>query len=67
MPLQEKLFLHEEITLLALRDKEGTFQIGATYDYAVGGAVLAELLLSGRIVVEESWRTSSVPNRLAIP
>jgi Golgi phosphoprotein 3 len=56
MPLQEKLFLHEEITLLALRDKEGTFQIGATYDYAVGGAVLAELLLSGRIVVEETGR-----------
>ena len=54
MPLQNKLLLHEEITLLALRDEEGTFQIGATYDYAIGGAVLAELLLSGRIVAEET-------------
>ncbi len=53
---QNKLFLHEEITLLALRDKEGTFQIGATYDYAIGGAVLAELLLNGRVVVEETRR-----------
>ena len=56
MRLQNKLLLHEETTLLALRDKEGTFQIGATYDYAIGGAVLAELLLSRRIVVEETGR-----------
>jgi Golgi phosphoprotein 3 len=56
MRLQNKLFLHEEITLLALRDKEGTFQIGATYDYAIGGAVLAELLLNERVVVEETRR-----------
>jgi Golgi phosphoprotein 3 len=56
MRLQNKLFLHEEITLLTLRDKEGTFQIGATYDYAIGGAVLAELLLNERVVVEETRR-----------
>lgn len=54
MHLKNKLFLHEEITLLALRDKEGTFQIGATYDYAIGGAVLAELLLNERVTVEET-------------
>ncbi len=53
---QNKLFLHEEITLLALRDKEGTFQIGATYDYAIGGAVLAELLLNERVTVDETRR-----------
>jgi Golgi phosphoprotein 3 len=56
MPLRNKLFLHEEITLLALRDKKGTLQIGETYDYAIGGAVLAELLLNERLVVEETRR-----------
>ncbi len=48
------LFLYEEIMLLALRDKEGTLESGAMYQYAVGGAILAELLLNDRIGVNES-------------
>lgn len=52
------LFLHEELTLLALKDRRGTFQIGLSYDYAVGGALLAELLLNERIRVTDSTRTS---------
>lgn len=43
------LFLHEELTLLALRDRAGTFVSGTQYPYAVGGAVLAELLMARRI------------------
>lgn len=46
-PRNPRLGLHEEITLLALRDEQGTFQIGPALAYAVGGAILAELLLSG--------------------
>jgi hypothetical protein len=59
---QTGLFLHEEITLLALQDQQGTFQGGVGYDYAVGGAVLAELLLNNRISVDESSK-----KRLAKP
>ena len=47
------LFLHEEIMLLALRDREGTIGAGAMYVYALGGAILAELLLARRLVIEE--------------
>ena len=48
----EKLFLHQEILLLALRDERGTIESGTMYQYAVGGAILSELLLANRIAVE---------------
>ncbi|MFQ5627741.1 MAG: GPP34 family phosphoprotein [bacterium] len=56
MPTQTTLFLHEEIMLLALRDREGTVEFGSMYQYAIGGAILAELLLTKRIAVDESRR-----------
>jgi Golgi phosphoprotein 3 len=46
------LYLHEEIMLLALRDKEGTIFSGTMYNFAIGGAVLAELLMEKRIDIE---------------
>jgi Golgi phosphoprotein 3 len=49
---QAPLYLHEEILLLALRDQEGTIASGSMYAYAIGGAILAELLLAKRIAVE---------------
>jgi Golgi phosphoprotein 3 len=52
--MQNTLFLHEEILLLALQDKEGTIAAGTMYQYAIGAALLAELLLSKRIEVEQS-------------
>jgi Golgi phosphoprotein 3 len=45
------LFLHEEILLLALRDEEGTVATGSLYAYAVAGALLAELIVRGRIEI----------------
>ncbi len=48
------LFLHEEILLLALRDEEGTIAGGQMYEYAIGAAVLSELLLSKHITVDKS-------------
>lgn len=60
MTMQNPLFLHEEIMLLALRDEEGTIALGCTYQYAIGGAVLAELLLHKRIGVEESKKKKLV-------
>ena len=53
MTIQTNLFLHEEIMLLALRDEQGTIASGTMYQYAIGAAVLAELLLNKRIAVGE--------------
>lgn len=53
---QTQLYLHDEILLLALRDEEGTVEFGSMYGYALGGAILAELLLAGRISVDEGKR-----------
>lgn len=50
---QTPLCFHEEIMLLALRDEKGTVEFGSMYGYALGGAILAELLLADRISVEE--------------
>lgn len=51
--MENELHLHEEIILLALRDKEGTIDLGVNYQYAIGGAILAELLMKGRISLEQ--------------
>jgi hypothetical protein len=65
--MNKQLFLHEEITLLALRDQSGTMASGTNYQYAIGGAVLADLLLEGRVTVETNGKkkflrlTSSKP------
>ena len=58
--MQNTLFLHEEIMLLALRDEEGTIASGTMYQYAIGAAILAELLLSKRIEVEQSGKRKLV-------
>ena len=53
MNKENGLYLYEEVMLLALHDDKGT--LGTSFsDYAVSGAVLAELAMSGRIEVEET-------------
>lgn len=52
MGRNDSLYLHEEILLLSLRDDKGTIAAGSMYQYAIGGAVLAELLLDGRVRIE---------------
>jgi Golgi phosphoprotein 3 len=58
--MQNTLFLHEEILLLALRDEEGTIASGTMYQYAIGAALLAELLLRKRIEVDQSGKKKLV-------
>ncbi len=58
--MQNTLFLHEEILLLALRDEEGTIASGTMYQYAIGAALLAELLLSKHIEVDQSGKKKLV-------
>ena len=60
MATQNTLFLYEEIMLLALRDEEGTIASSSTYQYAIGGAILAELLLNKRIGIDEAKRKKLV-------
>lgn len=54
MTSDPSLFLHEEILLLALKDKEGTPEFGVWYAQALAGAILAELLLHERITIDDS-------------
>jgi hypothetical protein len=61
------LHLHEEIMLLALRDDEGTIAGGTMYPYAIGGAIIAELLLSQRIRLEASKKKQLVEVVSATP
>ncbi len=60
MTRNDNLHLYEEIMLLALRDEEGTIASGAMYNYAVAGAILAELLLEERICIEEPRRNKKL-------
>ena len=53
MVIPNTLFLHQEIMLLALRDEKGTIESGSMYQYAIGGAIVAELLLNERIALEK--------------
>lgn len=47
---RDDMHLHEQLMLLALRDEKGTLESGASmYPYALGGAILTELSLNGRI------------------
>ena len=62
-----KLFLHEEVMLLALRDKEGTVAGGTQYTFALGGAILAELLLQERVRVDDSRRKKLLTMQSAKP
>lgn len=51
-----RLTLHEELMLLALRDREGTVFGGTMYPYGIAGAVIAELALEERIDVAADRR-----------
>ena len=48
------LHFHEQVLLLALKDRKGTPEFGAGFLHlALGGAILAELALDGSIRIEE--------------
>ncbi len=49
-----KLSMHEQLMLLALRDEKGTLESRAgMHGYPLGGAILAELVLAGRITLDD--------------
>lgn len=56
------LGLHEELVLIALEDRKGTFQ-WKSWGFVVGGAIFVELLLADRVrVVEAPVSGKKVPN-----
>jgi Golgi phosphoprotein 3 len=67
MKKHEALHLHEEILLLALNDEKGTVHFGASFDQAAGGAILAELLLTGRLAVEGEKGKARVVVKNTVP
>lgn len=56
MRRNDALSLPEEIMLLALHDEKGTVALESRYPYAVGGAVLAELVMRERVRLEKSGK-----------
>ncbi len=55
MRRRTELYSHEQLMLLALRDEKGTLESKASmHGYALGGALLAELSLHGRISIEDT-------------
>jgi hypothetical protein len=53
MPAAAKLTMYEELLLLALDDRKGTSAMGGMHTLAMGGAVLAELVLLGAVRIGE--------------
>jgi Golgi phosphoprotein 3 len=54
MRLGNRLFLYQEVMLLSLKDEKGTVERGAYYKTAIGAAILAELLLSERVEIQQA-------------
>lgn len=57
---ETNLFLHEEVLLLALKDKKGTIYSALNYHFILAGAILAELFLKGRIEIEKERKKSYI-------
>lgn len=53
MAIQAGMFLHEAMLLLALHDVKGTASLAAPTSTALGGAILGELLMRGRVTTEK--------------
>ncbi len=49
MTRAKDLGLHEEIMLLSLREQEGTMEFGTSWSLAVGGAIVAQLMIDGHL------------------
>jgi len=56
----DRLFLHEQIILLCLKDARGTFVCGTNASFAMAGAALSELLLMERLAIEGEGRSERV-------
>ena len=61
MSMSRNLHLYEALILLALKDKEGTVAADGTgFIFALGGSLLAELMLLGKVEIEEDKKKKFV-------
>lgn len=60
MTSNPNLHLYEEILLLALKDKTGSTHFGINYQFALAGAVVAELLLAKKISIQHEKKKKFV-------
>jgi len=68
MSRKRDLYLYEELMLLALRDKEGTFaHDDMSFLYALGGALLGDLLLLEKVSIDQVKKKKFVEVRNASP
>lgn len=65
MKSRSGLRLYEEIMLLALRDEKGTIASGVWIDYAIAGAILAELMLEERVGVDDEGKRKKFARALS--
>jgi hypothetical protein len=65
MPARIKLTLYEEVLLLALDDRKGTSALDSGHANAMGGAILAELVLLGalRIATDKKKLVDAEPGQ----
>ena len=62
-----RMYLHEDILLLALTEERGKVEAGAWYKQAVAAAVLAELMLGERIELQSADKEPKVRMRSTLP
>jgi hypothetical protein len=56
----ERLWLHEEVLLVALHDEKGSMQASSTCGFAMAGAMFAELMLMGRLSIAGEGKKQTV-------
>jgi hypothetical protein len=60
-PMSDRdLHLYEQMTLLALDDERGTVHFGASAEHALAGALLAELMIDGRLGLDGEGKSAKV-------
>lgn len=65
MKKADDLKLYECALLLALRDEEGTIPAGSMEHFALGGGLLAELLLRGQVASENEGKKDRIAVKIA--
>ena len=66
MDMNKALHLYEELMLLALKDKEGTFaHDDMSFAYTLGGALLSELLLLEKIRIGDTFTDAEFADLIA--
>ena len=68
MSMRGHLHIYEAMMLLALKDQEGTVAAdGVGFAFSLGGSLLAELMLLGKVEIEEVKKKKFVNLKDSVP